>query len=196
MACKIRFVKKGESSLNINEIRNELSVRGKNGIGFLLSAVVIWIIITVIFIQQLEMDQKNIFMLFSTGLMFPLSVGISTVIKADWKLKNNPLGNLGLFLNLAQIIYFPILFWGILKSPNDAIMIFAIITGAHFFPYGWFYNAKIYYVMAPVISVMIMILGLNLNADQLWMVPFSMVILLLLLILGLHLNYKKKSQNS
>lgn len=196
VSCRNRFDKKGESSLKVNEIRNELSVRGKNGIGFLLSAVVIWTIITVIFIQPLEMDQKNIFMLFSTGLMFPLSVGISTLINADWKLKKNPLGNLGLFLNLAQIIYFPILFWGIIKSPNDAIMLFAIITGAHFFPYGWFYNAKLYYVMAPVISVIIMILGLNLSADQLWMVPFSMVILLLFLVLGLNLNYKKKSQNS
>ena len=117
-------------------------------------------------------------MLFSTGLMFPLSVGISTLIKADWKLKNNPLGNLGLYLNLAQIIYFPILFWGMIKSPNDAIIFFAIITGAHFFPYGWFYNAKAFYVMAPMISVVIMFLGLYLNEENLWLVPFSMVILL------------------
>ena len=131
-------------------------------------------------------------MLFSTGLMFPLSVGISTIIKADWKLKNNPLGNLGLYLNLAQIIYFPILFWGIIKSPNDAIIFFAIITGAHFFPYGWFYNAKAFYVMAPMISVVIMFFGLYLNEENLFLVPFSLVILLLFLILWLHLDYKRK----
>ena len=139
--------------MELYKTRNELSVRGKNGVGFLLSATVVWSIITIIFLQSIEIHQKNIYMLYSTGLMFPLSVGMSTLIKADWKLKNNPLGNLGLFLNLAQIIYFPILIWGIIKSPNDAIMFFAIITGAHFFPYGWFYNAKAYYVMAPMISV-------------------------------------------
>ena len=178
--------------MELNEVRNELSVRGKNGIGFLFSAIVIWSIITIIFLQSIDMYQKNIYMLFSTGLMFPLSVGISTIIKADWKLKNNPLGNLGLYLNLAQIIYFPILFWGIIKSPNDAIIFFAIITGAHFFPYGWFYNAKAFYVMAPMISVVIMFFGLYLNEENLWLVPFSMVILLLFLILWLHLDYKRK----
>ena len=178
--------------LELNEVRDELSVRGKNGIGFLFSAIVIWSIITIIFLQSIDMYQKNIYMLFSTGLMFPLSVGISTIIKADWKLKNNPLGNLGLYLNLAQIIYFPILFWGIIKSPNDVIVFFAIITGAHFFPYGWFYNAKAFYVMAPMISVVVMFLGLYVNEENLWLVPFSMVILLLLLILWLHLDYKRK----
>ncbi|MDT8860232.1 hypothetical protein N0O92_08295 [Alkalihalobacillus sp. MEB130] len=179
--------------MEINNIRNELSVKGKNGIGFLLSAVFIWLIITIIFLQPIETHQKNIYMLFSTGLMFPLSVWISTIIKADWRLKNNPLGDLGLYLNLAQIIYFPILFWGIINHPSDAIVYFAIITGAHFFPYGWFYNARPFYVMAPIISVIIMILGLYLNGEALWFIPLCMVLLILLLIIWLRLDYKSKS---
>ena len=178
--------------LELNRVRNELSIRGKNGIGFLSSAVVIWSIITIIFLQSIEIYQKNIYMLVSTGLMFPLSVGISTLIKADWKLENNPFGNLGLYLNLAQIIYFPILFWGIIKSPDDAIIFFAIITGAHFFPYGWFYNTKAYYVMAPVISVIIMFVGLYLNKENLWLIPFLITFFLIFLIYWLQLDYKKK----
>ena len=178
--------------MELNRVRNELSIRGKNGIGFLSSAVVIWSIITIVFLQSLEIYQKNIYMLVSTGLMFPLSVGISTLIKADWKLENNPFGNLGLYLNLAQIIYFPILFWGIIKSPDDAIIFFAIITGAHFFPYGWFYNTKAYYVMAPVISVIIMFVGLYLNKENLWLIPFLITFFLIFLIYWLQLDYKKK----
>ena len=178
--------------LELNRVRNELSIRGKNGIGFLSSAVVIWSIITIVFLQSIEIYQKNIYMLVSTGLMFPLSVGISTLIKADWKLENNPFGNLGLYLNLAQIIYFPILFWGIIKSPDDAIIFFAIITGAHFFPYGWFYNTKAYYVMAPVISVIIMFVGLYLNKENLWLIPFLITFFLIFLIYWLQLDYKKK----
>ena len=184
--------KKRGINLKLNEVRNELSVRGKNGIGFLFSAIVIWSIITIIFLQPIEIYQKNTYMLYSTGLMFPLSVGISTLIKADWKLKNNPLGNLGLYLNLAQLIYFPILFWAMIKSPNDAIIFVAIITGAHFFPYGWFYNAKPFYVMAPVISVSIMFLGLYLNGDNLWLIPISITTFLVFLIFWLYLDYKRK----
>jgi asparagine N-glycosylation enzyme membrane subunit Stt3 len=71
-------------------------------------------------------------------------------------------------------------------------MLFAIITGAHFFPYGWFYNAKPYYVMAPIISFFIMLLGLYLDGENLWLEPLSMVVLLLFLILMIHLDYKRK----
>lgn len=181
--------------MELKEVRNQLSVRGKNGIGFLLSAILIWSMITIIFLQNIAIEQKNIYMLFSTGLTFPLSVGISTIIKADWKLKNNPFGNLGLYLNLAQMIYFPILFWGMIKTPNAAVLFFAIIIGAHFFPYGWFYNARAYYVMAPLISVTTMLLGLFLAAENLWIIPLSMVVFLICLICWLHLDYKGKQRN-
>ncbi|ARJ37444.1 hypothetical protein CSV71_09770 [Sporosarcina sp. P21c] len=177
--------------MTIYEMKNDLSIKGRNGISFILSASVIWLIITIIFMQSLEITQKNIGMLFSTGLMFPLSVGISYILKADWKFKNNALGSLGLYLNLAQILYFPILFWSMLKSPQDAIMIFAIITGAHFFTYGWFYNAKPYYISAPMIAIGIMFLGLYTTADNLWMIPLSMVSVLLLLSFALHMDYRK-----
>ncbi|WP_407670473.1 DUF7010 family protein [Pallidibacillus pasinlerensis] len=39
--------------------------------------------------------------------------------------------------------------------PEDAVLYFDIIKGVHFFPYGWFYITKAYYVMAPVMSVTI-----------------------------------------
>lgn len=188
----IQYWERWKIALELYETRNELSVRGKNGIGFITSAFIIWSIITIIFLQSTGTYQKNIYMLFSTGLMFPFSVAISTLIKADWKFENNPLGGLGLYLNIAQLIYFPILFWGIIKSPNDAIMLFAIITGAHLFPFGWLYNSKPYYIMAPVISVTVMFLGLYLNGDNLWLIPFSVAILLLVLIYLLYIEYKRK----
>ncbi|WP_071394762.1 DUF7010 family protein [Bacillus tuaregi] len=178
--------------MNLDESKIALSLRGKNGIGFLLSGLIIWIIITVIFLLSIGNYEKSVFMLFSTGLMFPLSVVLSTVIKADWKSKDIPLGSLGFYLNIAQMIYFPILFWAIGKSPADTVMFFAIITGAHFFPYGWLYHAKPFYFMAPFISVFITALGWYLDGESLWLIPMSMVFLLLVLIIWLYFDYKNK----
>ncbi|RPF51068.1 DUF7010 family protein [Aquisalibacillus elongatus] len=180
--------------MEVNAIRHELSVLGKNGIGFLLSAIIIWSIITFIFLLPTEMTQKNMYMLFSTGLMFPLSVAISNLIKADWKLEQNPLGNIGLILNLAQIVYFPILIWAMAEYPQEALMIFAIITGAHFFPYGWFYDAKAYYIMAPISSLTIMVLGFSLNGKNIWLNSLAMVFLLITLTIWLYLDYKQKAK--
>ncbi|WP_425542031.1 DUF7010 family protein [Oceanobacillus oncorhynchi] len=42
----------------MNKIRNEISVKAKNGIGFLLAAIVIWSIITIIFLLSMDIQQK------------------------------------------------------------------------------------------------------------------------------------------
>jgi hypothetical protein len=178
--------------LNLLDVKNELSVRCKNGISFLLAATIIWTIITVIFLQPFGIKEKNIFMLYSTGLMFPLAIIISKMIKADWKANDNPLSKLGLYLNLAQIMYFPIIFWAFVKSPTNMVLFFAVITGAHFFPYGWLYNTKVYFIIAPIISIIIMVIGWSVTIENLWFLPFIMVISLLFLNLLLYIDYKKK----
>jgi len=85
--------------LNINELRNELAIRCKNGLPFLLAATIVWSMVLVIFLPY-EIVSKNILTLFSTGITFPLVILISKVIKADWKVNDNPLGMLGLYINL------------------------------------------------------------------------------------------------
>lgn len=178
--------------MDLLTMKNELSVKSKNGTSFLLSGVIIWGIITILFLQSFEINMKNIFALYSTGLMFPLAVVISTVMKVDWKAKRNPLGNLGLVLNLAQLIYFPLIFWAFISHPHEAIVFFAIITSAHFFPYGWLYHTKVYYILSPIMVLLIFTIGLIIPTDSLWVIPLTMLILLLFLTLFLYIDYKKK----
>lgn len=180
--------------MNIDELKNELSLRCKNGLPFLLSATIIWSLILVIFLLPYEIKSKNILSFYSTGIMFPLSILISKVIKAEWKTNDNPLGTLGLYLNLAQLIYFPILFLTFSKNPNQMIIFFAIITGAHLFPYGWFYNTKVFTIMAPVISILITIVGWNIDNSSLWLIPLSMIVLLIILNIWLYTQYNIKLQ--
>ena len=161
--------------LNLLKIRNELSVRSKNGIAFLGAGMIVWGIITMLFFLPLEIAEQNIFMLISTGLMFPLAILLSRLLKADWKVKNHPLADLGLYLNVAQFVYFPLLFWVFMKSPHDFVLFFAVITGAHFFPYGWLYRVKAYYIMAPVISVGMMVIGWMFADPYLWLLPLAMI---------------------
>ncbi|MFV8828660.1 DUF7010 family protein [Alkalihalobacterium sp. APHAB7] len=86
-----------------------------------------------------------------------------------------------------------LLFAKYLSNRGKAIF-FAIITGAHFYPYGWFYNAEPFYIMAPIVSVVIMLLGFYLNGNDLWLITLSMTVLLLFLVFWLVLDYKRKSK--
>jgi len=72
------------------------------------------------------------------------------------------------------------------------IIFFAIITCAHFFPYGWYYNTKAYTVMAVISALFIMIIGWNVGVEQLWIIPLTTVILLLILITWLVIDVKRK----
>lgn len=81
-----------------------------------------------------------------------------------------------------------------MKSPHDFVLFFAVITGAHFFPYGWLYRAKAYYIMAPVISVGMMVIGWMFADPYLWLLPLAMIIFLFVLIVWLSMDYKQKIQ--
>nr|WP_143745439.1 hypothetical protein [Marinococcus halophilus] len=63
--------------------RNELSVKGKNGIAFLMAAVLVWGLITLVFLLSLDLYTKNIFMLCSSGLMLPLAILFSRLLRAE-----------------------------------------------------------------------------------------------------------------
>src|SRR5690625_1734854 len=175
-------------------MRNALSIRGKNGLPFLMAATIIWLIITVIYFQSaLDIETKNIFLFVSSGLMVPLAVGFATIIRAEWKF-DHPLGNLGLLLNLAQFIYFPIIFWAFIKSPSEMVVFFAIITGAHLLPYGWFYNARAYYFVAHVTALLNFLLSLQ-TSISLWFIPLVMTALLVILNICLYVDYKSKKRD-
>ncbi|WP_054752083.1 DUF7010 family protein [Piscibacillus salipiscarius] len=109
--------------MSVDDLRKDLSIRGKNGIGFLMSASVIWSIITVIFLLDLNINTQNIYLFFATGIMFPLALLFSKLINADWKIENNPLANLGLIMNIAQFSYFPLVFWAFANEPSIMIMV-------------------------------------------------------------------------
>jgi len=97
-------------------------------------------------------------------------------------------------LVLAQLMYFPILAFTFYKNPNQMIIFFAVITGAHLFPYGWYYNAKAYMIMAPIMSILIIIIGWNVDISRLWLIPLSMIVLLILLNIWLFIDYRVKLQ--
>lgn len=55
-------------------------------------------------------------------------------------------------------------------------------------------DANPFYIMAPVIAIVIMTLGFYLDGEHLWGIPFSIVVLFFILIFLLIIDYKKKQK--
>lgn len=156
-------------------LKLELSVKAKNGLDFIAAASIVWAAIAFIWTLP-NSATKNGFLTFFVGAAtLPLAWLFSKLFRTTWTIAHNPLQPLGLWLNFAQLFYFPFLIFIYSKYPQYFIMTYGIITGAHFFPYAWFYTAKPYAIMAGVISVGCLFMGLRTAEANLYLIPVFVV---------------------
>lgn len=159
---------------SFDRLRLQLSVNAKNGVDFIASATVVWTLLGHIWTLPYSAYDRSVLTFIAGSITIPLAFALSKVFKTQWKSPGNPLEPLGLWLNFAQLFYFPILVFVLLTDPRFFIMTYAIITGAHFFPYAWYYKSMPFAVMAGVIAVGALLLGLTLPEDQLHVLPLAM----------------------
>lgn len=178
---------------DLDKLKSELSINAKNGIDFIISASIIWFALTYLWTLSGSSYDKSILTFIIGSLMLPFAFFMSKIFKTNWKLKGNPLQALGLWLNFAQLFYFPFLIFILIKQPDYFIMTYAIITGAHLFPYAWFYQEKSYAIAAGVISIGSLVLALTISVEKMYFIPLFMGFTLFVLAIFLYLSYKQKT---
>lgn len=176
---------------NINSLKKEIQLQAKNGIDFILAAGIVWMVISYIWTLEYTSYNKSIMTFMIGAILLPLAFGLSNLLKTNWKVKDNPLQPLGLWLNFAQLVYFPFLIFILLRHPDYFIMAYAIITGAHLFPYAWFYDELGYAICAILISVGALLISLNIPIESIWTVPLFTSIMLFLLAVWILIRVKK-----
>ncbi|MCW5910745.1 MAG: hypothetical protein KIT62_06710 [Cyclobacteriaceae bacterium] len=181
------------SQNNFDLLRIELSVKAKNGIDFIVAASLVWLVISYVWMLDLTAYNRAVLTFCVGAIMLPLAALFSRLFKTAWTLKNNPLNPLGLWLNFAQLFYFPFLFFTLLKMPEYFVMVYAIITGAHFFPYSWYYKNKLFAISAGVISVGAFLLGMYLPTDKIYLIPLLLGFCLMALAGLLYFDFKSKA---
>lgn len=176
----------------LDQLRLELSIKAKNGINFILGAAVCWGLIAFIWTLPQNDQQSAFWTFFAVAPLMPMAWLFGKLLKTQWTIKGNPLQPLGLWLNFAQLFYFPFIFLAFYQAPADVPMAFAIITGAHFFPYGWFYKTMAYPVMAGILSIGATIIGSLGGSWDVYKVGLFMVTGLLVLAGWLWIDYLAK----
>lgn len=162
----------------LKDLKIEIQLQAKNGIDFIIAAGIVWLAISYIWALEYTTYSRSILTFMVGAILLPLAFGLSKVLKTNWKVKDNPLQPLGLWLNFAQLIYFPFLIFILIKYPDYFIMAYAIITGAHLFPYAWFYDEIGYAITAVLISVGSLIITLNVVTEKMFYVPLYTSIIL------------------
>jgi hypothetical protein len=179
-----------------DRLRLALSVNAKNGVDFIVSATVVWLILAYIWTLPYSAYNRSILTFMAGSITIPLAFALSKVFKTQWKSPGNPLEPLGLWLNFAQLFYFPMLVFVLLTEPRFFVMTYAIITGAHFFPYAWYYKSMAFAIMAGVISVGALVMGLSLGDGQMYLLPLAMAGALAVLAALLVASWRQNSREA
>lgn len=177
-----------------DRLRLELSVRAKNGIDFITSATIVWLILGYVWTLPTSAYNRSVLTFIAGSITIPLAFALSKLYGTHWKTPGNPLEPLGLWLNFAQLFYFPMLVFVLLTGPEAFVMTYAIITGAHFFPYAWYYHSRPYAIMAGVIAVGAMLLGLTLPDERIYILPFAVAGALAVLTMWLNAAWKANAR--
>lgn len=178
------------------QLRHEIIVENKNGVNFIVAASICWLLISINWLMPYSDYNKAIYTFFCTAPMMPLAFLFSKVFKTTWEIPDNPLNELGLWLNFAQLFYFPFVFIFFAQYPDQFVMAFAIITGAHFFPYAWFYRTKAYAVFAGIISLGAALLGTQVEENVSFLVAAFITVCLWILAIWIFNDYKKTAKKS
>lgn len=145
--------------MSLDELRNDIIIKQKKGLPFIITSVVIWLFITVVAALDINIAMKNILVFCCSTPMLPLSWLIGKKIGVDIFSKDNELGNLGFLFTMNQILYLLIVIWVFNAVPDKMIMVYAMVFGAHLLPYSWLYKSKVYRVFAIIIPVLSLVLG-------------------------------------
>lgn len=124
----------------LNELKKDNTEKQKRGLHFIMASVIIWAAILIIHLSPLKIGMKNLLTFCCSVPLVPLALLFSKILKVDFQNKGNPLSGLGLLFALDQMLYILIAMWAYAESPENMLMIYAMIFGAHLLPYGWIYE--------------------------------------------------------
>ena len=148
-----------EKTAFLLELRRDIARRQKKGLHFILAAVVIWTLVLAIHLSPLTLMVRNTLTFICSIPLFLLAVFFSKLIHVDFFDKSNPLSKPGIAFSMNQMLYIPLSVWAYYAAPEKMLMVYAIITGAHLFPFTWLYCSNTYFYFSILISITALIVG-------------------------------------
>ena len=140
-------------------LRRDIAREQKKGLHFILAAVLIWALVTLIHLSPLRLTAKNVLTIFCSAPIFPLAVLFSKILRVDFFDKSNPLWKPGVTFALNQMLYIPLSVWAFYAVPEKMLLVYAVITGAHLLPYAWLYCSSTYFYFSIILAVTALVVG-------------------------------------
>lgn len=150
--------------MNLEELRNDVTVKQKKGLPFICASVFIWSMILIVIMLDLPTQQENILVFCCSCPLMPIAMLMGKILKVNIFEKSNPLGNVGFLFTCNQFLYLLIVMWVFSAVPDKMVMVYAMVFGAHLLPYSWLYKSISYRIFSIIIPIISLALGCMFSA--------------------------------
>ena len=169
-------------NMNIDNLRDDIIVKQKKGLPFIITSVIIWVLISIVTKLNIDISTKNILVFCCSCPLVPIAWMIGKKMEVDIFSKENKLTDLGFLFTMSQILYILIVMWVFNAVPEKMVMVFAMVFGAHLLPYSWLYKSKGYMIFSIIIPIVALILGNMFNS---FIVSIALVIIEIIFVIVL-----------
>ncbi|ADL49988.1 DUF7010 family protein [Clostridium cellulovorans] len=145
--------------MNLEDLRDDIAIRQKKGIPFIVASIILWSFIIVVVNLNLPIYYMNLLIFCCSCPLVPIAWGIGKILHIDIFDKSNPLGQVGFIFTLNQLIYLLIVMWVFNAVPGKMLMVYAMVFGGHLFPYSWLYKSISYKIFAIIVPLLALYIG-------------------------------------
>lgn len=135
-----------------------------------------WLLMGILSFIDMHVNLLGLFHLIGIGMIFPLSIFVSNLLKIDIFAKGNSLSNFGGILGAMQIMFAPILVLVFMEKPEWLPFFTAVLTGAHFLPFSTVYNSKAYIFQSVAVVAFASLIGFIFMDHVFTILPFGLAI--------------------
>lgn len=146
--------------MELDKLMHHCAVQQKKGLHFIVASVVVWGMILVVHLLDVNIMHKNLFTFCCSAVLFPIAWLVSRWLKIDFKGESNPLTKAGIVFSINQMLYILIVMWVFAAVPEKMLMVYAMVFGAHLMPFAWLYKSRCYWVSSIAVPIGSLIIGL------------------------------------
>jgi hypothetical protein len=191
-------MKKTIDEMNINELKKDLSIEAHLGYPVFLAGILFWLFVG---ISSFYLSQKTLvwIYLFGIGAIMPVAIVISKILKINFLSSHNPLSTVGGLIGGIQIFFAPLVIMIAFHQPEWMPFAIGVLTGAHFLPYVWIYDSKIYLFQTIATVLVSSFFGIGFMEISFHVTPFSLSVvyfITVMLLIRKHRTLKKETSYS
>ncbi|MCL6572908.1 MAG: hypothetical protein K6T88_14690 [Bacillus sp. (in: Bacteria)] len=172
------------NTMTIDELKNDLIIDGKKGYPFFIAGTLYWLVMGYLNLFIDSHQQLALFYIVGTGIIFPLAIVFSKILKVNI-LSKNPLGVIGGIIGGIQAFYIPV--WVIIYIEQFELipMVIGILGASHFLPYLWIYKSKAYAIFTITMALSSFVFGYVIIGQAFSLLPFLLAAIYLLMTIAL-----------